>query len=379
MSKNTITCKKCGSEIEISEALTHQIREQILASLDAKHKQDLEVAKKEATEEVSKKVHEQFEAQLKNLQKANEEEQERNKKLTGQINQLLLEMRKLRRKDEDREIEMKKKILEEEEKIRTEAIKKTEEEHRLKDLEKDKKLQDTLKQVEELKTKMEQGSQQSQGEVLELEMEKILKHEFPSDNIAEIKKGERGADIVQTVIDRNGKTCGIIIWESKNAKWSNLWIDKLKEDQRRVKAQVAALVSVHIPEDISGFVFRNGAWISNRSSFVGLAYALRFQIIQAFYIRTENEGKNEKKDIVYKYFTGIEFQHRVEAIVQAFDSLKKDIETERRWFQAKWARQEKIIRTVIDNTHGIYGELQAITGKELAPIQSLEPPEDSEG
>ena len=378
MNKNTIKCKKCGSEIEISEALTHQIEDQILSSLEAKHKEELETATKLAGDEVSKKVSEQFTAQLARLQKENLEEQERNKKLTIQLGEMLEEMRTLRRRDEDREVEMKKKILEEEERIRSEAIKQTEEGHRFKDLEKDKKLQDALKQVDELKTKMEQGSQQAQGEVLELELEKVLKAEFPSDNILEIKKGERGADIVHEVIDKWGRRCGTILWETKNAQWQNPWAVKLKEDKRAKKADLAVLVSIAKPEWLDAFVYRDGIWITVWAAAVSLAYALRINLISLYHEKSLSEGKNEKKDIMYEYLMGVEFRHRVESIVEGFSSMQLELEQEKRWFSKKWNRQEKEMRKVLDNTYGMVGDLEGITGKTLPEIKTLELPESAE-
>src|SRR5262249_14578879 len=154
-------------------------------------------------------------------------------KLTAQIEELLDEKRTLKEKAEEAEIEIKKKIIEAEDRIKLETKQKSEEEHKLKDLEKDKKLNDALTQIEVLKTKMQQGSQQTQGESLELELEQKLKSEFPMDEIMEVKKGVRGADLTQIVIDKLGRKCGSILWESKNAKWSDGWISKLKEDGRQ--------------------------------------------------------------------------------------------------------------------------------------------------
>ncbi len=370
MIKNTITCKKCGSEIEISEALTHQIEEQVLAGLKIQHKEELADAEK--------KINRQFEIQLTNVQKENEEEKERNKKLSQQLGELLDQMRELKRKDQQRAVEMKKKIMEEEEKIRAEAVKKTEEEHKFKDLEKDKKLTDALKQVDELKTKMQQGSQQTQGEVLELELEKVLKSEFPRDEIKEIKKGDRGADIVHEVIDKLGRSCGTILWETKNAQWQNGWITKLKEDQRDKKADLAVLVTITKPEWLSSFTYKEGVWVTTWPSVVPLAFALRFNIISLYHEKASSKGKNEKKDLMYEYLMGIEFRHRVEAIVEGFGNLQQELERERRWFSAKWSRQEKEIRKVLDNTHGMYGDLQGIIGRSLPEIKTFELPENTE-
>jgi len=348
--KNTIKCPYCHKEFEPSEALTHQIEEQVLASLEAKHKIDLEEVKRKAEEEASV----------------------RNKKLISQIDELLGEVRKLREKDEDREIEMKKKLMEEEEKIKNEARQKVEDEHKLKDLEKDKKIQDVLKANEELTKKLEQGSQQSQGETLELELESKLRSEFPTDKILEVKKGQRGADISQEVVDKLGRSCGTILWESKNAEWSNGWISKLKEDQRQAKADLAVLVSVKLPEGVDSFAYKDGVWIVSWKHFIPLSWSLRFNLVSLYHERQSSEGKDEKMKILYQYLTGTEFKNRVEGIVDAFSNLQEELEKEKRYFNVKWARQEKEIRKVVDHTHGMYGDLQAVIGKSLPEIKSLE-------
>jgi len=375
---NSIKCKNCGAEIDIPEAITSQIQEQVLASIETKHKKEIEDAKKLAEENAAKKVSQIFEIQLTNLQKEKDEEKERSKKLTGQISELLDKVNKLRVKDEERDIEMKKKMMGEEEKIKREVRKQADDEHQIKDLEKDKKLTDALKQVEELKTKMQQGSQQTQGEVLELELERVLKNEFPSDNINEVKKGDRGADVVQEVFDKLSRKTGTILWESKNAKWQNDWIGKLKEDQRAKKAELAVLVTINKPDWLESFTFKEGIWITTWQAAIPLAFALRFNLISLFYEKSSGQGKNEKMEILYQYLTGTEFKQRVEAIVEAFSSMQDEIEKERRFCITKWARQEKQIRKVLDHTHGMYGDLQGIIGHSLPEIKKLEAPENSE-
>ncbi len=372
--KNTIKCKNCGSEIEISEAFTHQIEAQVLASSEAKHKSELEEAKKQAEEDAGKKVYGQFETQLKNLQKEKEDETQRNNKLNQQLSELLDQLKMLKRKDEEREIEMKKKMMEEEEKIKLDAIKMAEEKSQLEMLELRKQLEDTRKSLTDANNKLSQKSQQLQGEVLELELERILINEFPSDEIEEVKKGERGADIVHRVIDKLGRKCGIILWESKNAKWDNNWGNKLKEDQRAKGADLAVLVTVDKPDWLNSFTYKDGIWISTLQFAVPLALALRFNLVSINHEKALSQGKQDKKEDLYQYLTGIEFKHRVEAIVEAFGNLQDDLEKEKRWFNVKWGRQEKEIRKVLDNTHGMYGELQAIV-RSLPEIKSLELPE----
>ena len=356
-----IKCKHCGKEIEVSEALSHQIEEQISEKI-----------KLETIRETEKNLQEKFSENLKNIEKEKDEEKDRNKKLTLQITELLDETRKLRIKDEERDLEMKKKLADEESKIRNEARSKVEEEHKLKDLEKEKLILDLKKSLEEAQKKANQGSQQTQGEVLELEIENKLKSEFPMDIIEEVKKGQRGADVLQRVVDKLGREVGSILWETKNATWSEKWISKLKEDQRIAKSDLAVLVSVNLPKKITTFSYSNGVWITSTQSFLALALALRFNLVRVFHERQSSEGKDEKMKVLYSYLTGMEFKHRVEGIIEAFGNLQDDLEKEKRWFNSKWARQEKEIRKVIDHTHGLYGDLQGVTGRSLPEIKSLE-------
>ena len=323
-----VKCPNCGREVEISQALAHEVEDKI--------------------------------------RKEVEEEGRRREKV------LVEEMREMKRKERDREIENEKKLMAAEDKIWQESRKKAEEEHHLKDLEKEKKMQELLAQVEELKRKAQQGSQQTQGEVLELELEQILKQEFPNDKVSEVAKGVRGADIIHEVFEKTGKRTGVILWESKNAKWSEGWIDKLREDMRRLNANEAILVSVELPEGIGSFGFYKGVWVTGRTSVVGLAWALRKNLWEVFKQVRQNEGKKEKAEEVYEYVNSVEFAHRVEGIVEAFNALNEDLEREKRWFAQKWARQEKEIRKIVDNTHGMYGELQGVTGRALPEIKALE-------
>ncbi len=338
---NTIKCKSCGAVIDVGEQLAHDIKESVVLE-----------ERKRAQEEIDEVRH----------------------KFTDDMGKLLDEIKTLREKDEMRDLEMKKKLMESEENIRREAKRKAEEEHQLKDVEKEKMINDLKKSLEDAQKKANQGSQQTQGEVLELTIERKLREDYPQDEIEEVKKGVKGADVFQRVIDKKGQKCGSLLWESKNAKWSDTWITKLKEDQRQAKADLAILVSVDLPEDIKerGIGYRNGIWICSATSFNQLAMSLRFNLVNIYYEKQNAVGVDEKMKVLYEYLTGNEFKHRVEGIVEAFGTLQDDIEREKRWFSSKWARQEKEIRKVIDHTHGMYGDLQGVTGRALPEIKSLE-------
>ncbi len=335
----TVRCPKCGEEVEISQAVAHEVEEEIKKTERLRYEEEMKVRSRKYIDELTEK-------------------------------ERLL--RELKRRDEERGLEMEKKLSEAEDKIRQEAMKKAADDHRLKDLEKDKKISDMKVQMEEMQRKLQQGSQQTQGEVLELELEQMLRREFPNDKISEVAKGVRGADVVQEVFEKTGKRTGVILWESKNAKWSEGWIDKLREDMRRLTANEAVLVSVELPQEIGTFGFYKGVWVTGRVSMVGLAWALRKNFWEVFKQNRQNVGKKEKAEEVYEYVNSLEFGHRVESIVEAFNNLNEDLEKEKRWFGLKWARQEKEIRKIMDSTAGMYGELQGVTGRALPEIKALE-------
>lgn len=376
---NTISCPHCGQTFEISQALRHQIQTQELAKVIEEHKKDLEIVKEEAQKISSKKIQEQFGLQLKRMQEDAKEKDERIKALIEQITELTIELRSTKREKDEVKLEMQKKLALEEEKIRHEAQKKAEEEQHVKIAEKEKQLQDALKANEEMRRKLQQGSQQTQGEVFELEFEQMLRREFPNDKIEEVAKGIKGGDIIQEVWDQIGNNCGKILWELKNTKtWSEQWIDKLKNDKRHARAEFAVIISEVVPSSVSNCKFYNGVWVTKRDFVVVLASTLRMTLIKVAMERRANDGKNDKKDIVYTYLSSSEFRNRIEAIVDAFTNMQTEIEKERRYFTNKWARDEKNIRQVVDNTLGMHGDLKGIMGNILPQIKVLELLEDGE-
>lgn len=373
---NSVMCPHCGQPISIDEVYAHQVEDKILAHEREKHTRALAEARENARGEAEKKLSEQFQLTIKNLTDSLAEERERSTKFSKTVEDLMKEIRKARQEKEDMGVEMQRKLAEEEEKIRTEVRAKAEEAHSLKEKEKDKVIQDLQKALSDAQRKAEQGSQQTQGEVLELEIEDLLRREFPMDTITEVKKGVRGADAVQTVVNRLGKECGTILWESKNAKWSQGWITKLKEDARAAHANLAVLVATEPPSTIKNFGYIEGVWIVARPYITALATALRFNIISIDHERGAQEGRQGKAEVLYEYITSVDFRHRIEAIVEAFSNMQDEVEREKRWFQTKWSRQEKQIRQLVDHTTGMYGDLQGVIGKQLPSIAPLEIPEE---
>lgn len=369
-----IICPHCGRKLELSKALKLQIEKDIVAREKEKFEIELEAIRQKASNASLKKAEKQFELQIKQLTEDSVAKEDQNKKLLEQLTQLTIQLRESKKEKDHARLEMQKKLLEEEEKIKLEERKKAEEENRSKVLELQKQLLDVSKANDDLRRKINQGSQQTQGEAFELEFEKMLKREFPNDQISEVAKGSKGGDVIQEVTDRNGNVCGKILWEMKNTKaWSESWIDKLKGDQRTAVADYAVLISEAVPENFDSARFYKNIWITKRSFTIGLACALRLNLIQIAMAKRAMEGKKDKKDILYSYMSGTEFRLRVEAIIDAFTNMQVEIEKEKRYFSNKWARDEKNIRQVIDNTYGMHGDLKGIVGNSLPQIKGLDP------
>ena len=185
--------------------------------------------------------------------------------------------RRLEEEKKDFEIEMQKKV---EEKVK-ESLEREDERHRLKELENEKKLQDAIKANEELRRKLEQGSQQTQGEVLELDFENALVSEFPDDEIVAVAKGKNGADIRQIVKTPKGTTCGVILWETKRVKaWANDWPEKLKNDLRAEKANIPIIVTNVFPRGFkTNMGVFEGVWIVGYSLGLPLSQLMRQRLI----------------------------------------------------------------------------------------------------
>lgn len=370
---NTIVCPQCNQEFAINDAVTHQLEQEILQNLNAKHKQDLEKVRDEVREESAKRLQEQYQLERKQFQDDAKDKDERIKNMIDQMSKLTEALRISKRQKDEAELQMQKKLALEEEKIREDAQKKAEEAQHLVISQKEKQLQDALKANEEMRRKLQQGSQQTQGEVFELEFEGILKQHYPNDQIKPVAKGIKGGDIIQEVWDRRGNYTGKILWELKNTKtWSEGWIDKLKVNQRAISADEAVIISEVLPANIKIAGFHENVWITQRNFVVTLADTLRAKLIQLFYVKNSVKNKDGKIEVLYTYLSGVEFKHRVEAIVEAFTNMQTEIEKEKRYFNNKWARDEKNIRQVIDNTYGMHGDLKGIIGAAIPQIKGLD-------
>ena len=256
---------------------------------------------------------------------------------------------------------------------REQAKREAEEPLRLKIMEAEQRNASMQKQIEDLKQKAEQGSQQLQGEVLELHLEALLGAKFPYDTIEPVPKGEHGGDLVQHIMGTSGQPCGRILWETKRTKnWSDGWLAKLREDQRAAKAEVAIIVSQVLPKGVETFDLVEDVWVTHPGQCSRLPSPCAICWLKWPARRKSSEGQQTKTEMVYQYLTGPRFRQRVQAIVEAFSFMREDLEKERKVIVKQWAKREEQIDRVMQATVGMYGDLQGIAGKSLQEIEGLE-------
>jgi hypothetical protein len=412
MAEPTVVCPQCKSEIKLTESLAAPLLESIRRDYERRLVQkDTDIAKREKTlhereaslqkqkesmdEQVRQKMQqEQVRIAAEEAKKAKLEfgsELDRKVKEINDLQEVLKQrdtkladaqkaqadlIRKQRELDDARrelELTVAKRVQTDLSAAREKAKKEAEDEMKLKVMEAEQTIASMQKQIEDLKRRAEQGSQQLQGEVQELEIESLLSARFPRDTIHPVPKGEFGGDILQRVIGPLGQPCGTILWESKRTKnWSDGWLPKLREDQRAAKAELAVILSQVLPKDIETFGLVDQVWIAHPKVALPVAVALRQTLIEIAGARQASEGQQTKMEMVYRYLTGPRFRQRVQAIVEAFSSMREDLDRERKAITKQWAKREEQIDRVMQATVGMYGDLQGIAGKTLQEIEGLE-------
>ncbi len=374
---NELAWRKKQRELEQREAAMEQDKQQ----LEEKLREELATEKQSLIDQGKQKAREEVQVELKDRETELGELREKVKKASETELALRKRERELTEKAEQTDLEVARRLEQERQRIRTQTLKHADEDHQLKVKEKDLQIEAMRKQIDELKRKAEEGSQQSQGEVLEVELEQLLKRLFPTDAIEPVPTGVKGGDVLQGVLDESGMDCGSILWESKRTKnWTQAWLAKLRDDQRAAKATYAVLVSTALPEDISHFGHKDDIWICDWSCVQGTAAALRSGLAATARSKRAKEGQAGKMQLVYNYLSSQEFYNRVSGVVEAFRTMKEDLESEKRAFHRQWSKREKQLERALLNTGGLYGDLQGIIGSStLKEIEGMTLPALGEG
>lgn len=402
-----IKCPNCAHEFDVEEALSGKMQAHFKAEYERKvaeqaqkfnierdklekekelfeqkkdkenelFKEKLEQRLLKEAEKIQKSTSETFELQIKSLQQENEKKKSENRALKEQEIDLLKRENLLKEKAEDLKLNVQKELLEKQTEIEEKAKAKERESMALKEKEYQKQLDDQRKLIDEMKRKAEQGSMQMQGEVQELALEELLRTSYPFDTIEEVGKGIRGADCIQTVINTLQQPCGSIVYESKRTKsFSNEWINKLKQDQINCKADIAVIVTETFPSDMDRFGEKNGVWICGFNEVKSVSLVLRQLLLKTQSIKSSDENKGEKMELLYSYLTSNEFVQNINRIIENYDSMINQLNYEKKVAFKNFATREKQIWGVQENINVLFGSIKGIAGKELETSVNLELP-----
>lgn len=361
-----IVCPNCQTKIPISAILMQQVALQVEAEVSK-----VQVQKEK---ELKQKLEEQNKLEMEDLRRRLKEREEK----VGQMREAELKLREDKRKLEDREkdlaLELQRKLDSSRKQLEEQLTRKLDEEHRLKELEKEKVIKDLQNALEDARRKAQQGSQQLQGEVQELDLEMNLVQAFPDDVIEPVGKGVRGADVKQIVRTARGTVCGVILWESKRTKnWTEEWISKLKNDLRSEKANLAIIVSAVLPEAAKGGVgVKEGVVICNYSLIIPVCEMMRQKLIEVArekYILANRESKAEG---LYEYITGLEFRQHIEAIAEVYQDMSQQITRERAAYERIWKTREAQVQKLLTNTAGLVGSIRGHIGQSLPVMKGID-------
>ena len=376
--------EKAASDIAVARA-----REAELAALKAK--QDAEEAKRSIDLEVARQVAEhsaaltatareeaarKFSTELEDARRASADKDVK----LAEAQAAEIEARRAKREAEEAKRELgvllERRLDEERAKVRDQALKERDDEFRLKLQDKERQLADLKEKLEEAQRKADQGSQQLQGDVLEVDLCDALSAAFPGDLVERVKKGQKGGDLIHTVRSSSGLVCGRIKWESKRTQnWNNAWLPKIREDQREHKCDVAALMTDALPDDVASFDLIEGVWVSGIPTAVPMEAALRLGLIETATARRAVAGADSAKDHVYRYLIGQEFRARVQGLIEPVVEMRTALESEKRAAARQFASREKQIERVGMSLAGMYGDLQGIVGSSLQTVSGLGLPE----
>lgn len=405
-----IKCPNCGHEFDVEEALSGKIEAHFRAEYEKKiseqseklnqekrklseekekldsqrEKQDellrfeLEKQLKKEREKIEKKASELVEQEMKSLQDENEKRKAENKSLKEKEIAFLRREAELVEKQEELSLQMEKELLERQKEIEEKGRAKERESFELEKIKLLKQIDDNKKLAEEMKRKAEQGSMQLQGEVQELAIEDLLTRLYPFDKITEVPKGIRGADTIQTVINAGQQECGSIVYESKRTKsFANDWIGKLKQDQVTCKADIAVLVTETLPSDMDRFGEKDGVWICGFHEVKSLSFVLREMLIKTNSVKLAQVNKGDKMELLYHYLTSNEFVQNIKRIVENYDEMINQLNSEKKAMHKIWAIREKQIWVVQENVSALFGSIKGIAGNALETTDLLELPDST--
>ena len=352
----TITCRECGAENSISDALSDGVIENLVQFVSDGKKAEFEQAwatrEAELTKAIRVEEKEETKVALKGI--SDDLKEAMSAKLTLQSELTRLKT-KLEVSEENRQAEIQVAVDAEKQRFASESA--------LKERQKDEEIDRLKKSITELKMTTNPGSSQLTGESGELLIEDQLRHLFPLDLVQEIKKGQSGADCLWTLRARNGGELRSIYIESKvTQNFQSSWVEKFKEDMVEKGASVGIIVTKTMPKDNDVCHLREGVFICGFHEFETLAKALRHGQLEVARAKNQELVKEGKAQELFDFVVGNEFSSIMEKILRPIFEQQDLLEREKRSLTRSWKAREKHIKKSVDGAGLLAGQLEAILG-----------------
>jgi hypothetical protein len=378
-----INCENCGHEIDLNESL----RKSIVDAEMKKKSIDLEQQMQSKFDEKEKDLQERMDLLIEDKNKIKAAEIQAKKEamsLQDKLAEASLDAEtKVREEFLEKERNLKEsnnKILEAE---RKKLLSDFDERQKIANETKDMELATMTLKIERMKKEAEEArktldhastSQELVGEAAELHLLDRLKQSFPTHEFNEIKKGAKGADILQTVISKAGSKVGQIYYESKRTKsWQHGWIAKFKDDLREKNIDIGILVTSTFPKDFSGdFAYIEGVWVCSSRFASQLALVISHQLLEVAKVKAASDGKASLQGHVYDYITGTEFISKVRVIAESHQNLILNLDKEKIAMEKIWSSRRKEIERSFTNVAQIFGDLEGVTEGAMHTIEELE-------
>ncbi|MEQ7009306.1 DUF2130 domain-containing protein [Actinopolymorpha sp. B17G11] len=229
--------------------------------------------------------------------------------------------------------------------------------------EKDKQLQRLSASLEEAQRRAVQGSEELQGTAQEDALEQDLASEFPTDELAQIPRGTRGADVLQTIRDRSLR-CGAILWSPSGPRSGTTpgW-------PCRCGASAAVILTACLPPGAARIDRRDDVWITDLASAPLLALVLREGLVALAQQQARIAGKTDLQGEVYDYITSARFSEHVKAAVESMTNMHDQLDAERAAHERLWSKRAKEIGRAEAHIARMMGDIEGL-GASISSIPS---------
>jgi hypothetical protein len=364
-----VACPKCSHRFPLSEGISRQAIEQHADEFE----RSLTERRKKLESELAAEARAKFDAERKAMEDALQAKESALAGFRSGELELRRQLRELEDAKRNQDLEYQRKLDAERKRLEEQARLAVGEELGRREAQWKAQLESAQREAADLKRKLEQGSQQLQGEAFELSLEALLKGAFPLDEILPVPKGVSGADLVQRVRSPSGTLCGTILWEAKQTKaWQPAWVRKLKDEQQALGAELAVIVSAAMPKDAhEPFLRESDVWVARFDAARPLAEALRAWLIELHKLRQANHGRSEKVELLYNYLCSPQFTQRIKSVVEGFAAMRQDLEAEKMAMVRIWKKREAQLGRMQDGLLGVVGDLQGIGQEALAELETI--------